>query len=142
MLSNASAMSDASATISPRHLNVLSAFFIAFSIPSIHLLISCAVCCDASVVLAARFPTSSATTAKPFPLSPALAASTSALSASILVWNAIDSIVPTIFWISADISFTLLTTSTRSVISLLPLLIRFSKLLSFSFTVSSFSEFF
>jgi hypothetical protein len=40
----------------------------------------------------ARFLTSSATTAKPFPCWPALAASTAALSASILVWKAISSI--------------------------------------------------
>ena len=46
----------------------------------------------ASSDFVARFLTSSATTAKPLPASPALAASTAALSARILVWNAISSI--------------------------------------------------
>ena len=41
----------------------------------------------------ARLRTSSATTAKPMPASPARAASTAALSARMLVWNAISSIV-------------------------------------------------
>jgi len=42
----------------------------------------------------ARLRTSLATTAKPRPCSPARAASTAALSARMLVWNAIPSIVP------------------------------------------------
>ena len=41
----------------------------------------------------ARLRTSSATTAKPMPASPARAASTAALSARMLVWKAISSIV-------------------------------------------------
>ncbi|KOQ39653.1 hypothetical protein ABW39_25215, partial [Achromobacter xylosoxidans] len=40
--------------------------------------------------------TSPATTAKPLPCSPARAASTAAFSASMLVWNAIPSMTPTI----------------------------------------------
>ena len=47
----------------------------------------------ASADFPARFRTSSATTANPFPDSPALAASTAAFSARILVWNAISSMV-------------------------------------------------
>jgi hypothetical protein len=45
----------------------------------------------------ARARTSEATTAKPFPASPALAASTPAFSARRLVWKAISSIMPTIW---------------------------------------------
>ena len=41
-----------------------------------------------------RFLTSSATTANPFPCSPALAASMEALSERILVWSAIETIFP------------------------------------------------
>ena len=43
----------------------------------------------ASADLEARFLTSCATTANPFPASPAVAASTAALSERIFVWNAI-----------------------------------------------------
>jgi hypothetical protein len=45
----------------------------------------------ASALLVARFFTSPATTANPFPWTPARAASTDALSASIFVWKAISS---------------------------------------------------
>ena len=48
---------------------------------------------EASDVLLARLRTSAATTAKPLPSFPALAASTAAFRASILVWNAMSSIV-------------------------------------------------
>ena len=57
------------------------------SVDSIYWVVSLA----ASALLAARFLTSSATTAKPLPCWPALAASTAALSARILVWKAISS---------------------------------------------------
>ena len=57
----------------------------------------------ASALLPARFLTSSATTAKPFPALPALAASTAALSARILVWKVISSMVLTISEISFDL---------------------------------------
>ena len=60
-----------------------------------------------SAALIARLLTSSATTAKPAPASPALAASTAAFKARRLVWKAISSIVLTIFWVcslAADIS--------------------------------------
>ena len=50
----------------------------------------------------ARFLTSSATTANPFPAAPARAASMAALSASMFVWNAMSSIVFIIFPISSD----------------------------------------
>jgi hypothetical protein len=50
----------------------------------------------------ARARTSSATTANPAPASPARAASTAALSARMLVWKAISSIVLMIFEISLD----------------------------------------
>ena len=59
--------------------------------------ISVAVLRDASEARMARLRTSSATTAKPLPASPARAASTAAFSASRFVWNAISSIVFTIF---------------------------------------------
>ena len=68
----------------------------------------------ASADFPARFLTSSATTAKPFPASPALAASTAALSERMFVWNAISSIVLTIFLVSLEnwlISFMALTSS-------------------------------
>ena len=55
--------------------------------------ISSAVSFAASALLAARLLTSSATTAKPLPASPALAASTAAFRARMLVWNAISSMV-------------------------------------------------
>ena len=60
------------------------------------------VCWAASADLAARFLTSSATTAKPLPASPALAASTAAFRARILVWKAISSITFIILLISSD----------------------------------------
>ncbi len=47
----------------------------------------------ASEDLAARLRTSSATTEKPFPAVPALAASTAAFSARMLVWKAMSSMV-------------------------------------------------
>ena len=52
----------------------------------------------------ARFPTSSATTAKPFPAAPALAASMAAFKDKILVWKAISSMVLIILLISCDFS--------------------------------------
>ena len=60
------------------------------------------------MVFSASFLTSSATTAKPLPASPALAASMAALSASRLVWSAISLIVPImspIPWAWVSISF-------------------------------------
>jgi len=68
-----------------------------FTVPSI----SSAVFFAASAALMARFLTSSATTANPAPASPALAASTAALSASKFVWKAISSMVLIIFDVSS-----------------------------------------
>ena len=83
---------------------VESAIAVPFETASIVLPISSLVVCAASADLLARFLTSSATTANPLPASPALAASTAALRASIFVWNAMLSIVLIIFSISADFS--------------------------------------
>ncbi len=60
--------------------------------------VSFAACADRC----ARLRTSSATTAKPMPASPARAASTAAFSARMFVWNAISSIVLMIFATFAD----------------------------------------
>ena len=58
----------------------------------------------ALVVRSARARTSSATTAKPRPCSPARAASMAAFSASRLVWSAMSSMVATIAPICSDLS--------------------------------------
>ena len=65
---------------------------------SITVAISCVACTDRS----ARRRTSSATTAKPLPASPARAASIVALSASRFVWSAIPSMTLTILPTSCD----------------------------------------
>ncbi len=72
---------------------VLSTIFVPFSTASIEFSINVDVFFAASADFAARFLTSSATTANPLPASPALAASTAAFNANILVWNAISSII-------------------------------------------------
>ena len=69
-------------------------------VSSIKLLVFCAAFAD----FCARLPTSSATTAKPFPASPALAASIAAFKDKILVWKAMSSIVLIILLISLDFS--------------------------------------
>jgi hypothetical protein len=61
------------------------AIFVPFSVLLIEPSISSVVSFAALADLAARFRTSSATTAKPLPCCPALAASTAAFSARILV---------------------------------------------------------
>jgi hypothetical protein len=68
---------------------------------------------DSSIMLAvflaasaeriARLRTSSATTAKPLPASPARAASTAAFSASRLVWKAISSMTLMILAVSSEL---------------------------------------
>ena len=88
-----------------REFAVSLTIVVPFSIDWIECAISKAVFFDASALLLARLRTSSATTAKPFPAFPALAASTAALNASIFVWNAISSIVLIILLISFE-SFT------------------------------------
>ena len=70
--------------------------------PSISSLVALAASSD----LVARFRTSSATTAKPLPAAPALAASTAALRARMLVWKAMFSMVAMILpicWEEAEI---------------------------------------
>ena len=61
---------------------------------STEVLISILISLAASALRCARLRTSLATTAKPLPCSPARAASTAALSARMLVWNAMPSITP------------------------------------------------
>ena len=56
------------------------------------------------IVSSASFRISSATTANPLPLSPALAASIAAFSASRFVWSAMFWITPTISSIRVDLS--------------------------------------
>ena len=89
-------------TTSFKDMAVSSAIFVPFSTALRELSISAAVFLDASALLLARFLTSSATTANPFPASPALAASTAAFSARMLVWNAMSSMVLMIFPISLE----------------------------------------
>ena len=64
--------------------------------------ISSAVFLEATELLLARLRTSSATTANPLPASPALAASTAAFRARILVWKAMSSMVLMILLISLE----------------------------------------
>ena len=74
--------------------------FTASIVSSIKLEVFCAAFAD----FCARFPTSSATTAKPFPATPALAASIAAFRERIFVWKAISSMVLMILLISLDFS--------------------------------------
>ncbi len=76
---------------------VSSAILVPFCTCLIEFAINVLVPFAASALLLAKFLTSSATTAKPLPASPALAASTAALSARIFVWKAMSSIVLIIF---------------------------------------------
>ncbi len=73
--------------VTPETLSAPSPVFECVS--SISVVVSRAAC----AARCARLRTSSATTAKPAPASPARAASTAAFSARMLVWNAISSIV-------------------------------------------------
>ncbi len=80
-----------------------------FSVTSAPLLTFICDCFSSSAVSFAARPlrcaklrTSSATTAKPLPASPARAASTAALSANKFVWNATSSMVLIIFAVSSD----------------------------------------
>ncbi len=88
----------------------------------------------ASALLLAKFLTSSATTANPFPAEPALAASTAALRASIFVWKAISSIVLIIFPISLEDSLICDIASTISFIC--ALLVSISVLTSITFLLA------
>ena len=65
-------------------------------------LISTLISLAASALRCAKFLTSDATTAKPRPCSPALAASTAAFNASKFVWKAISSITPIMSAIRLD----------------------------------------
>ena len=79
-------------TISSNAIAVLFAILVPSLTFTIEVSIISVVSSAALADLAARFLTSSATTAKPLPCCPALAASTAAFSAKILVWKAISSI--------------------------------------------------
>ena len=94
--------SSESDTTSCTEAAVSLAIFVPFSTAWIALSIRAVVLLAASALFPARLRTSSATTAKPFPAVPALAASTAAFSAKILVWNAISSIVLMILPISFE----------------------------------------
>ena len=74
-----------------------------FSTASMVSSISTPVLCAAFADFWASSPTSSATTAKPFPAEPALAASIAAFRERILVWKAMSSIVLIILLISLDL---------------------------------------
>src|SRR5574344_490312 len=63
------------------------------------------ICFAASALLLARFLTSLATTANPFPASPAVAASTAAFNDNIFVWNAILSIIDIASFIAITLAF-------------------------------------
>ena len=76
----------------------------------------------ASADFCARLRTSSATTAKPLPAEPALAASTAAFRARMFVWNAMSSMVFTICSISSEERSILCMAFTISSISSMPLL--------------------
>jgi len=89
-------------TTSERFLAVSSAIFVPLRTARREFSIRADVLFDASADLLARLLTSSATTAKPFPASPALAASTAAFNANILVWKAMSSMVLIIFPISLE----------------------------------------
>ena len=79
---------------------ILAPLLTASIVSSIKSLVFCAAFAD----LCARFPTSSATTANPFPAAPARAASIAAFKERMLVWKAISSIVLMILLISLDFS--------------------------------------
>ena len=85
-----------------REFAVSSAIFFPFSTARREFSINAAVLEEASADLLARLRTSSATTANPFPAAPALAASTAAFKARILVWKAMSSMVLIIFPISPE----------------------------------------
>ena len=90
-------------TASERYCAVVSAILVPFSTKLIERSIKVEVFLLASALLEAKFLTSSATTANPFPAVPARAASTAAFKAKILVWEAISYIVLIIFPISLEL---------------------------------------
>ena len=102
-----------------------------FSTALIEFSIRAAVFLDASALLLAKFLTSSATTAKPFPAEPARAASTAAFNASMFVWNAMSSIVLIILPISVELFVISFIAPINS--SILALLCSISSLISFTF---------
>ena len=105
MLSTAAEMLSTWPTICDREAEVFSASSVPPDMDSREFSISSLVRAAASVDLAARVRTSSATTAKPRPLSPARAASTAALRERILVWKAMSSITLMMSSISAEEDF-------------------------------------
>ncbi len=78
-------------------------YFTAWLVSSEISLISESICSAAFFDSSARFLTSEATTAKPRPCSPALAASMAAFNARRLVWSAIEVITSTILLILLDL---------------------------------------
>ncbi len=97
MLCTSCAASVTPVTISPSAFAVSFAIRVPFSTLLMEFLISSVVSFAAFAERAARLRTSSATTVKPLPCCPALAASTAALSARMLVWNAMSSMTLMIF---------------------------------------------
>ncbi len=91
-------------TISSMVLLASSTSFVPPSTFSAELWISALISFAAVALRCARLRTSEATTAKPRPCSPARAASTAALRARILVWNAIASMTPRMSAILRDAS--------------------------------------
>ncbi len=84
-------------------------------------LTSTAISCELSALFRANLPTSSATTAKPLPCSPARAASMAAFRDSKLVLLAIFSITSVILLIFSELVAMLLTTLTiSSILTMLP----------------------
>jgi len=108
-----------SSTIEFKATDVSFAIFVPVPTFLIEFSIITVVSFDAAADFAARLLTSSATTAKPFPYCPALAASTAAFRASIFVWNAISSIVLIIFAILEEESS--ISSIARSISFMLPL---------------------
>ena len=103
MRSTKTATSFAPSTTFTRDCAVSSAMLLPFFTASMEDSINAAVSLAASELLAAKLRTSSATTAKPLPAAPALAASTEAFRAKILVWKAISSMALIIFTISVEV---------------------------------------
>ena len=109
--------------ISIRAMSSLTSFTVATAL-AVSVTACCtnwAISCELSALLAASLPTSSATTEKPLPCSPARAASMAAFRDSKLVLLAIFSITSVILLILSELTAMLFTTSTMSVIFCMPM---------------------